>query len=66
MKHIVAVLTLLSAVLASACASGGSAFDTFNAPPAYEGPGCYDHKNRIERTVRSKAECDVLTWTWKP
>jgi hypothetical protein len=65
-KHTSTLLALLSALVASACASGGSAFDNFNTPAAYEGPGCYDHKNRIERTVRSKAECDLLTWNWKP
>ena len=65
-KRISNLLALLSALVASACASGGTALDNFNTPAVYEGPGCYDHKNRIERTVRSKVECDILTWVWKP
>ncbi len=66
MKHLVAVVALLTVLVLGACSSGSSAFDNFNTPAAYEGPGCYDHKNRIERTVRTKAECEILTWTWKP
>jgi hypothetical protein len=62
----VAVLALLCALVAGACTGGGSALDNFNKPAEYQGPGCYDHKNRLERTVKSRTECDVLTWTWKP
>jgi hypothetical protein len=66
MKHLAFVLALLPVLVTGACASGGAAFDNFNAPAAYEGPGCYDHKNRIERTVKTRTECETLTWTWKP
>ena len=66
MKHIALLVALLAALVASACSSGGGGLAGFNKPAEYEGPGCYDHKNRIERTVRTKAECEILTWTWKP
>ncbi len=67
MKHIALLVALLSALVASACSSGsGGGLANFNTPAAYEGPGCYDHKNRIERTVRTQSECEALTWVWKP
>lgn len=67
MKHGASVLALLSALVAGACSSGGGGgLANFNTPAVYEGPGCYDHKNRIERSITTKAECDAVTWVWKP
>ena len=69
MKHIALLVALLSVLVASACSSGsgGRGSTNFNTPRRpYEGPGCYDHKNRIERTVRTQSECEALTWVWKP
>jgi hypothetical protein len=63
-KHLPAVAALLAVIALGACSSSAS-LATFNAPPTYEGPGCYDHRNRLERTVKTRAECEVLTWTWK-
>jgi hypothetical protein len=66
MKHVALLVALVSVLVTGACAGGGAAFDNFNPPAAYEGPGCYDHKNRIERTVKTRGECEALTWVWKP
>jgi|APFre7841882630_1041343.scaffolds.fasta_scaffold412831_1 hypothetical protein len=68
MKHVALLAALVSVLVTGACSSkGGSPLDSINAPaPPDTGPGCYDHKNRIERTVMTKAECEILTWTWKP
>jgi len=69
-KHPLAVLlALLSALAASGCSSsgGGSVLDSINAPqPADTGPGCYDNKNRLVRTITTAAECEFDTWVWKP
>ena len=52
-----ATLALSSMLLTAGCGTP--------KPPGYVGPGCYDHKNRIEATIRSKAECDRQDWTWR-
>jgi hypothetical protein len=69
MKLLAALLCLPTALATVACTSTGgtgSAIERFNAPPTYEGPGCYDHKNRLERTIRTQAECAAAAWVWKP
>ncbi len=68
MKHVALLVALLSVLGTGACSSkGGSPLDAINAPPPPDtGPGCYDHKNRIERTVKTRSECEALTWVWKP
>ena len=33
-------------------------------PPDY-GPGCYDHRGNIDRTITTAAECAVLAWVWR-
>lgn len=57
---------LLLALVSSACSALQSGGANFNAPPVDEGPGCYDHKGRIERTILLKVECDRQGWVWKP
>jgi hypothetical protein len=56
---------LLPALMACGCSGLKSGGESFNQPPVYEGPGCYDHKGRIERTIIIKAECDRQGWVWK-
>jgi len=71
LKHIALLLVLLSL---GACTSGGAGsaaggsgpLDWINSAPPDTAPGCYDHKNRLERTVTTAAECAALTWVWKP
>ena len=59
MKRIAALhLVLLSSLVCTGCA--GSL-----PPPGYSGPGCYDHKGRIEPTIRSPGECAAATWVWR-
>ncbi len=66
MQRIALVLPLLLwTLMTGACSSLKSGGETFNAPPVHEGPGCYDHKGRIERTITLKAECDRQGWVWK-
>ena len=62
MRSIAALFALLCALAAGACSSG---YDGINSGSADTGPGCYDHKGRIERTITTRAECDTQGWTWK-
>lgn len=64
-RFVIVLASLASAWLAGACSAIKSGGETFNEPPSYKGPGCYDHKGRIEPTIRLKAECDVQGWVWK-
>ena len=48
--------------LAGGCTSGS---ENFNKAPTYEGPGCYDFKGRIERTITTSFECDRQGWVWR-
>jgi hypothetical protein len=59
------IASLSGTLLAGACSGISSSGETFNKPPVYEGPGCYDHKGRFEPTIRIKRECDEQNWTWK-
>ena len=67
MRHRFAILLawLLPALMAGGCSGVKSGGETFNQAPVFEGPGCYDHKGRIERTIIIKAECDRQGWVWK-
>lgn len=65
------VAAVVSALAATACTSGGSRggggfLDSINSAPPDTGPGCYDHKNRLERTIVTAAECAAQDWVWKP
>ena len=62
MRTIATLCALLGALAAGACSSG---YDGLNSGPPDTGPGCYDHKGRIERTITTRAECDRQDWTWK-
>ena len=75
MRTVARLLALLmSALLAGGCSSfqrdapgDPSAFQspyTKQQPPDF-GPGCYDHRGRIERTITTAAECANLTWVWR-
>ncbi len=64
-RRAIAGVSLLGALLAAGCSGVGSGWDNFNKPSAFEGPGCYDHKNRIERTITTPVECGVQGWVWK-
>ncbi len=55
----------LAALITAGCSGVSSGGENFNKPAVYEGPGCYDHKNRIERTIGTKFECDKQGWVWK-
>jgi len=65
-EHRTLMLALMSALVASACTSGGGFLESINSAPPDTGPGCYDHKNRIERTITTAAECATMSWVWKP
>jgi hypothetical protein len=56
---------LLPALLTGACSSFSSGGENFNKPAVYEGPGCYDHKGRMERTITQPVECQRQGWVWK-
>ena len=51
--------------LAAGCTSLQGGAENFNKPAVYEGPGCYDFKNRIDRTITLKPECDKQGWVWR-
>ena len=51
--------------LAAGCTSLQGGGENFNKPAVYEGPGCYDFKNRIDRTITLKPECDKQGWVWR-
>ena len=51
--------------LAAGCSGIGGSGEKFNQPAVYEGPGCYDLKGRIDRTITLKAECDKQAWIWR-
>ena len=65
----------MSALLACACAGSGqrappadpSAPDSPYAKPQAvdSGPGCYDHRGRLERTITTAMECAAVTWVWR-
>jgi hypothetical protein len=63
MRTITALLALLVGLAVCACSSG---YDGLNSGPPDTGPGCYDHKGRIERTIATRAECEHQDWIWKP
>jgi hypothetical protein len=63
MRTIATLCALLGALSIGACSSG---VDGVNSGPPDTGPGCYDHKGRIERTIPTRAECDTQGWIWKP
>lgn len=74
MKPIATILVLLTTLLAGACSGGGSGsgsvggggiLDGINSAPPDTGPGCYDHKNRKERTILTEAECKTQGWVWR-
>lgn len=64
-KIVPLVACLLPALLAAACSGVSSGGETFNKPPVYEGPGCYDHKGRLERTITQPVECQRQSFVWK-
>lgn len=64
-RRAIAGAGLLGALLAAGCSGVSSGGENFNKPAVYEGPGCYDHKNRIERTITTPVECSVQGWVWK-
>jgi hypothetical protein len=56
---------LIGAALGAGCSGLGSSGENFNKPPVFEGSGCYDHKNRIDRTITTRFECERQSWVWK-
>ena len=76
MRPVALLLALLvSALLASACTNlQRDAPVEPSAPqspyakqqPVDFGPGCYDHRGRIERTITTAAECATMGWVWRP
>lgn len=58
-------LVLLLAAVAG-CSSQGGPLAAINSAPPDSDPGCYDHRDRLVRTVTTAAECATLTWVWRP
>jgi hypothetical protein len=56
---------LCALALAAGCTSLQGGAENFNKPAVYEGPGCYDFKGRIDRTIGLKPECDKQGWVWR-
>ena len=65
---------LMSALLAVACsnfqreapADPSVPFSPYAKPQQADfGPGCYDHRGRIERTITTAGECAVIGWVWR-
>ena len=68
------VALLLTALLAGACTNFQSEAPADPSVPvspyakpqqADFGPGCYDHRGRIERTITTAGECAVIGWVWR-
>ncbi|MBX3704712.1 MAG: hypothetical protein KF822_13130 [Steroidobacteraceae bacterium] len=57
---------LFCALVIAASAALGAGCGT-KAPPqtGFVGVGCYDHRNRIEPTIRSPGECRAASWVWR-
>jgi hypothetical protein len=66
MRTVAAMLALLCTMVVGACAEGRAPLDAINSAPPDTGPGCYDHKGRIEHTITMRVECEYQGWTWKP
>ncbi len=65
---------LISALLAGACTNmqrdppvdPNAPNSPYTRPQQADfGPGCYDHRGRIERTITTEAECARVTWVWR-
>lgn len=70
MKRAISLCWVVGVLAVSACSSGGSGpgggmLDGINNAPPDTGPGCYDHKNRKERTIVTEAECKKQDWVWR-
>lgn len=59
------IAALVPALLTAACSGLSSSGENFNKPPVYEGPGCYDNKGRLERTITQPVECQRQSFVWK-
>lgn len=62
-RSVAAPVAALVAVAAAAFASGCSSFN--EQPSGFVGVGCYDHRNRIEPTIRTQGECRAAAWVWR-
>lgn len=56
---------LIGAALGAGCSGVSGSGEKFNPPAVYEGPGCYDLKGRIERTISLKVECERQAMIWR-
>lgn len=56
------IAVALAAAAAAAFAAGCA---TNPQPVGFVGVGCYDHRNRLEPTIRTPGECRAAAWVWR-